>query len=341
MKIPQAWAKDGPTTLKAFRSLDEKPTTRLVADAAAAPSAWWSELSDASKEAYVQEHPNSKYADFHRKEKADKGTDSHNTSHQSHEGGEHEPSAPKAEAPKKAWNKTDHLPPRPTKDNVDLQQGSPKRKAAVTFLRKKTAAIISHLKHEAHEWKEAGHALKGLATGKGLDSHGKKAIGSVAADLAAVTASILVTGGAAHGIVAFLHHFGSHLAQEMLIKAAIKGAATAANVITSSSEEDDIMERALKMMMDTLENGDLQKVMDDADKEGKELAQASVAAQSVKAKLDMSAEVAGKGLCPECKNPMVTARAGGYPSWSCRACRVSIPLPNDHEQNQQESGPLV
>lgn len=231
----------------------------------------------------------------------------------------------------------------------DMKPGGEKRKAIVSFLKKKTSHIISHVKHEGKEWKTAGLALKKLATGNGITHEDKKALGSVAADLAAVTASLAVGGGAAHGIAAFLHHFGSHLAQEMLIKAAVKGAAGAAHhasIMTLSSEEDEVLERALKMMMEVLENGDLEALAKEfeakAAKEGKgneakkDLG-ASVSPQNimagteVQAGLDMSAEVAGSGFCPECRSKMTIAQVGGSPSWVCRADRISLPLPDDHD----------
>ena len=48
----------------------------------------------------------------------------------------------------------------------------------------------------------------------------------------------------------------------------------------------------------------------------------------VKARIDMSAEVAGSGLCPECRKPMVKAYANEIPVLSCNDCRIAIPMPN-------------
>jgi hypothetical protein len=51
----------------------------------------------------------------------------------------------------------------------------------------------------------------------------------------------------------------------------------------------------------------------------------------VNARLDMSAEVLGKGLCPECKNPMKRAMAGEIPVMVCAADRIALPLENDKD----------
>jgi hypothetical protein len=49
----------------------------------------------------------------------------------------------------------------------------------------------------------------------------------------------------------------------------------------------------------------------------------------VSARVDMSADVAGKGLCPECRNPMEVVMAGGNKVWACVADRISLPMPDD------------
>jgi hypothetical protein len=55
----------------------------------------------------------------------------------------------------------------------------------------------------------------------------------------------------------------------------------------------------------------------------------------VTARVDMSAEVAGAGLCPDCKRPMGTGYANGHETYVCHADRISIPKPD-----VVEGGPL-
>ena len=59
-KIPAAWLE-----AKVSFGDQKEDTTTLTAN-------WWDELSDTSKEEYVQEHPNSKYAEMHKKAKEGK-----------------------------------------------------------------------------------------------------------------------------------------------------------------------------------------------------------------------------------------------------------------------------
>lgn len=50
--------------------------------------------------------------------------------------------------------------------------------------------------------------------------------------------------------------------------------------------------------------------------------------KEVSARIDMSAEVAGKGLCPECKKPMVPGIVNGHESLVCHEDRIAIPIPD-------------
>jgi hypothetical protein len=366
MKIPKAFG--APVALDAF-------TTPIKAREDAVPSKWWLELSDEAKAEYVKEHPGSKYADFHAQEQAQKTkppTDEPVKPKQPEPKKEMKPETPAPKPKAKPDHKgarpsgiRDHSAPAPKPEHKaevpklglkdfshpDMKPGSGKRKALAAFLKKKSSHIISHIKHEGKEWKTAGSALKGLAQGKGMTPEGKKALGTVAADLATVTLTIAAGGGAAHGIAAFLHHFGAHLAQDVLVKAAIKGvaggAAHHASVMVLSSEEDQILEEAVKMMLEILENGDLEELAKkfgaEAAKEGKghEVkkdfgASTLTASIEIDAKLDMSAQTVGAGLCPECKSKMTIAKVGGSPSWVCAQHRISLPLPDDHDYYKQE-----
>lgn len=48
-------------------------------------------------------------------------------------------------------------------------------------------------------------------------------------------------------------------------------------------------------------------------------------ASTVTARIDMSAEVAGAGLCPECRQPMEASHANGIPVLICKEHRIAIP----------------
>lgn len=53
--------------------------------------------------------------------------------------------------------------------------------------------------------------------------------------------------------------------------------------------------------------------------------------KEVKARVDMSAEVAGKGLCPECRQQMTTAIVNGHESLVCHEDRIAIPVADIEE----------
>lgn len=57
--------------------------------------------------------------------------------------------------------------------------------------------------------------------------------------------------------------------------------------------------------------------------------QAGVVKTKTTARIDMSAEVAGKGLCPECHKPMAMSHANGYPVLVCDEHRIAIPVPDE------------
>ena len=58
----------------------------------------------------------------------------------------------------------------------------------------------------------------------------------------------------------------------------------------------------------------------------------------VTARIDMSAEVAGAGLCPECRAPMTKAFANGHPVHVCHEHMIAIPIA-DEGSNPQEAVP--
>lgn len=56
---------------------------------------------------------------------------------------------------------------------------------------------------------------------------------------------------------------------------------------------------------------------------------AKAARKAVTARIDMSADVAGAGLCPECRKPMERSHANGIPVLTCDMHRIAIPIPDE------------
>lgn len=57
-------------------------------------------------------------------------------------------------------------------------------------------------------------------------------------------------------------------------------------------------------------------------------------AKKVLARIDMSAEVAGAGLCPECKTQMQRCVANGIETYACHPDRIVIPVPDAVAQGE-------
>ena len=53
----------------------------------------------------------------------------------------------------------------------------------------------------------------------------------------------------------------------------------------------------------------------------------------IEARIDMSAEVAGIGKCPECRQPMQVVTSGASRMWACANDRITIPLPDGYKEN--------
>ncbi len=65
--------------------------------------------------------------------------------------------------------------------------------------------------------------------------------------------------------------------------------------------------------------------------QSKQQAKASKEATKVTARIDMSEEVAGAGLCPDCRQPMQPMMAGEIETLTCMPCRISIPTKDPEE----------
>lgn len=67
------------------------------------------------------------------------------------------------------------------------------------------------------------------------------------------------------------------------------------------------------------------------EKAGKKTVEASKDADKVEARINMSAEVAGAGLCPECQKPMERSHANGVAVLTCDLHRIAIPIADEKQ----------
>ena len=56
----------------------------------------------------------------------------------------------------------------------------------------------------------------------------------------------------------------------------------------------------------------------------------SASTKKVVARVDMSADVAGQGKCPECKKPMELVEGSMGKLWACAHDRISLPVPDEN-----------
>lgn len=61
--------------------------------------------------------------------------------------------------------------------------------------------------------------------------------------------------------------------------------------------------------------------------------------KKVEARINMSAEVAGAGLCPDCQKPMQQVTAGPVETLTCMDCRISLPTADEAEPTEAAVGP--
>lgn len=63
----------------------------------------------------------------------------------------------------------------------------------------------------------------------------------------------------------------------------------------------------------------------------------TTAGTKVEARINMSAEVAGAGLCPDCQKPMIEMVAGPVDTLTCMDCRISLPTKDPEEVVQDDA----
>lgn len=56
---------------------------------------------------------------------------------------------------------------------------------------------------------------------------------------------------------------------------------------------------------------------------------------AVNARINMSEEIAGAGLCPDCQKPMGLSVANNIQVKACHSCRIVVPLPDSEIKEEQ------
>lgn len=207
-------------------------------------AAWWKKLSEKEKEAYVAQHPNSKYAKMHKADKIKQAK-------------------PKQSLPKKHarklkvhWKKFSKEQKKMFKDGDHLP-GSKERKTLGNFFKRKAKGVVKALKHEVKEWKEAGGALRKLVNGKKPNDHERKALKTVAIHVAMVVGPMAVTGGLSGGLASVSKGIGLNLLEHTAL---IRGAQIAAFASESGEDkrsDEELLELLVKQMGDAMAKADI------------------------------------------------------------------------------------
>ena len=243
---------------------------------------WWEELSPEGQAEYLKEHPDSKKSQEIR-QKMEKNRDDRPSSQALKNNDEkkehpdmvkHQPDHPK---------NVEHLHPDAQqffKDGHD-KKGSPERKKAASFIKKKSKQIIKSvtksMKHQVSEWK---HGTKGIGKlmncpisklnetyGK-LNDHEKEGMKSMILDVAATVGLIAVSGGLAHGVWGALHHVGKDVLIENFFKSMAKGViehgkelAGAGGLVLAKGDKspEEVIQYIINFLADYAENGDIPK----------------------------------------------------------------------------------
>ena len=219
-------------------------------------SDWWNGLTKPRKMAYVKEHPKSKYAKQYAKERdaAIKG----------HKKGDKKRAKDDKKGSKhiktlKARMKTFHADQKKFFAEGEHKPKSKERRTFGKMIKDKAKGIVTSVKAEGQEWKDAGKAVKKIATGKKLSKHEKHALKTVAIHTAMVVGPMAVTGGLSAGLagmskglaVGMLEHSALIRGAQVLVFAGAVGA------ITDESSDEEALMHLVEALGDAFAEADL------------------------------------------------------------------------------------
>lgn len=177
---------------------------------------------------YLHDHPGADRSKHHVVKKDQKGSPRHEDS----QGGDGEDHGHKEEKPKKSLKERlqslsekakSFVKSAPKEVSKFLTDDVHRRKtmtAASAALEKAPAKLVKNVvdtvKHEVHEFKEAGAGIKAVMSGKKMDDHQKKALKTVAfhVGLTVAATALTVSGGPLAGLAAFGKSMAKHVAMK-------------------------------------------------------------------------------------------------------------------------------
>lgn len=179
-------------------------------------SAWWDSLSAEQQQGYIEEHPNSSYAQDAKKAKESKEGHKDTPASKPKDDKTKAPTKddkPAADAPKHA--KIKHAVKQFVK-TVEANPGSETRRTFGQMILGKAKGVVKGLMHEGAHIVAAGTSVMKLARGQALSHKEKHHMKEVATRLIVILGAAAVTGGVgaifAHGIAGA----ASHLAEDFV-----------------------------------------------------------------------------------------------------------------------------
>jgi hypothetical protein len=136
------------------------------------------------------------------------------------------------------------------------QPKSEQRTAAAQIMKRKAKGIVSHLKHQAKEWKHGVSAFKKFAMRKPLTDKDKEAMHGLAVDLSLTLGAVALTGGLAGGLAAALGHISIHAIQDAAIKS-VGHSIFHASAELSAAKDEEFMVRLIQYLSEYVEEGDI------------------------------------------------------------------------------------
>jgi hypothetical protein len=139
--------------------------------------------------------------------------------------------------------------------------GSPTRRSFGQALKDKVKgarnAIAHGFKHEVHTFKTAASGVKSLLSGKKLEKEEKKALISVGVKVAMTAVGAALTGGLAHGAVAFAQHVGMELIPHAVAETIAVGVGRASLFAGADGDDERMLNDFMEAVADNMENMDI------------------------------------------------------------------------------------
>lgn len=194
------------------------------------------------KVAYIKEHPKSKFAKQKLKEDKKKGKADKKAEKKAAKKANPSKASKAATSIKASMKNFSHSQQKFFKGDGHKPE-SKERRSFGKFMKDKAKGIVKAIKAEGAEWKDAGSAIKKIATGGKPTKHEKHALKTVAIHAAMVVGPMAISGGLSAGLAGMSKGLAvGMLEHSALIRAAQVAVFASADKIDEDSTLDEAME---------------------------------------------------------------------------------------------------